>query len=258
MKSESEGLRNPYSMARPLQRAIAMMTAPRATAKRKSHRRTGLTMIEIMVVVAIIGVLTALAAPQLQQFLANQRVKGAARSAADALLLARTEAIRTGNPHVVFFSPGTPAATDPGGTSLGDDPVTDGTIPVAVLNDGTLAAPNCRIDPGEPIERIAGALGVAWGSALSGGTRAPGDDTTGDPLDGVSFQDPSGNEATWVLFRPDGVPVAFDNACTTGTLGSGNGAVYVTNGRRDYAVVLTALGGVRVHAWEAGAGQWTE
>ena len=31
--------------------------------------------------------------------------------------------------------------------------------------------------------------------------------------------------------------------------GSGGGALYVTNGRREYGVVLTPLGGVRVHIW---------
>ena len=31
--------------------------------------------------------------------------------------------------------------------------------------------------------------------------------------------------------------------------GEGGGAWYVTNGRRDYAVVLTPLGAVRVHLW---------
>ena len=41
-----------------------------------------------------------------------------------------------------------------------------------------------------------------------------------------------------------------------GQLGSGNGAAYVTNGERDYAVVLNPLGGVRVHVWDRQAGAW--
>ena len=41
-----------------------------------------------------------------------------------------------------------------------------------------------------------------------------------------------------------------------GQLGSGNGAIYITNGSRDYAIVLNPLGGIRVHAWNGGAGQW--
>lgn len=60
------------------------------------------------------------------------------------------------------------------------------------------------------------------------------------------------------MFRGDGIPVTFDAGCNVGTIGSGNGAVYVTNGDRDYAVVLTALGAVRVHAWNAVEGAWTD
>jgi hypothetical protein len=55
---------------------------------------------------------------------------------------------------------------------------------------------------------------------------------------------------------PDGRPLGFDAACTMGQLGSGNGAVYITNGSRDFAIVLNPLGGVRVHSWNSGTGQW--
>ena len=34
-----------------------------------------------------------------------------------------------------------------------------------------------------------------------------------------------------------------------GVVGTGGGAIYVTNGVRDYAVVLGALGTTRVHLW---------
>ena len=51
--------------------------------------------------------------------------------------------------------------------------------------------------------------------------------------------------------------VGFDNTCTFGQTGTGGGAIYVTNGTRDYAITLSALGQSRVHAWDAGAGQWT-
>ena len=73
---------------------------------------------------------------------------------------------------------------------------------------------------------------------------------------GTSFTDPAGASVRWVVFRPDGVPVAFDAACNLGATGTGGGAVYFTNTRRDYAVVLSPLGGVRVHSWDPGAGAW--
>jgi hypothetical protein len=51
--------------------------------------------------------------------------------------------------------------------------------------------------------------------------------------------------------------VTFDAACNLSPIGDGGGAVYLTNGQRDYAVVLSPLGAVRVHAWNVGAGAWT-
>jgi prepilin-type N-terminal cleavage/methylation domain-containing protein len=246
-------------VARGLRIRLAEMRAEHST-RRRRRQRAGLTMLEIVVVVGIIGVFAAMAFPSVQQFLANQRVKSAARSIADAFRLARTEAIRTGDAHIVFLSAssgGNPPATDPAGTSLGADP-RGGTWPAIILDDGAPGAWNCRIDAADPRRQIASEPGVAWGWTLTGGVQAPGDGAAGDPATGSSFADPAGNDVTWVMFRGDGLPVTFDAACNLGTLGSGNGAVYVTNGQRDYAVVLTALGAVRVHAWDAGAGQWTD
>lgn len=239
-------------VARGLRKRLAAMSTTPHTAK----RRAGMSLIEVLVVVAIIGVFATMAAPGIQQFVANQRVKSAARSVADAFLLARAEAIRTGNAHIVFLSPGSPPATDPAGNGLGNDE-NGNPWPAIVLNDGAPGAWNCRIDGADPRQQIPAQAGVSWGYALSGGLAAPGDDSLLDPADGATFAY-QGNPVTWVLFRGDGIPLTFDAGCNLGTIGSGGGAVYVTNGSRDYAVVLSPLGAVRVHAYETGAGEWTD
>jgi prepilin-type N-terminal cleavage/methylation domain-containing protein len=230
----------------------------------KRRRRAGFSLIELVVALAIIAVLAALGTPRLQQFVANQRLKSAARSISDAFLLARAEAIRSGNAHIVFLSAaaaGNAAATDPVGTSLnasaiGADP-RGGTWPALVLNDGAPGAWNCLIEAADPGRGIPPETGVSWGFTVSGGTPAPGDDSGLDPAAGATFAF-QGNPVTWVMFRGDGIPLTFDAACNLGTIGSGGGAVYVTNGARDYAVVLSPLGAVRVHAFEAGANEWTD
>jgi len=226
------------------------------------NRRDGYTLIELAVVIAIIGIMAALSAPSLAQFFANQRAKAAARGVADAFRVAQAEAIRSGNPHIVFFSAsaaGNPAATDPNGTGLGFAP--GGRVwPLVVLDDRTPALSNCLIDGGETQEHYVSPVdGVSWGFSLSGGVPAPGDAGGGNPATGSTFRSRAGGvNTTWVMFRPDGIPVGFDAACTLGGVGSGGGAIYLTNGRRDYAVVLSPLGGVKVHYWNVGTGAWTD
>lgn len=229
---------------------------------KRARGRDGMTLVEVAIVVALIGVMAALGAPSLGQWFANQRLKAAARSVADSFLLARSDAIRTGRPHIVFLSAaraGDPPATDPGGTPLPLDPGTGGPVPLLEIDDGPLAAPNnCLIDAGEARRSVRAERGVAWGFGPSGGAPVPSDTGGGDVGTGSTFTDAAGNFVTWVMFRPDGLPVTFDAGCNAGAVGRGGGAVYVTNGARDYAVVLSPLGGVRVHAWNAVGGTWTD
>lgn len=58
--------------------------------------RSGFTMIEMMVVLSILGILAAIAAPRLRSALANARMRGAKTTLAAALVTARAAAVQHG------------------------------------------------------------------------------------------------------------------------------------------------------------------
>lgn len=220
-------------------------------------RRAGFTLIEIAVVIAIIGGLSLLAVALMGDSLGEARAKGGVRSMADLMLLARAEAIRTSDNHVVFFGDDAQgnALTGPGGNPAAALLIRDAD------GDG-------KVDGGEKVAAVSqdrtGTL--SWGSsfAAAGNDAAPDDnpDATfpASPAEFTccTFLEPDAQPARWVVFLPDGLPRSFEiDPMEIGDIGSGGGAVYVTSGKRDYAVVLAPLGGVRVHAWARGAGAWT-
>jgi prepilin-type N-terminal cleavage/methylation domain-containing protein len=222
------------------------------------QRRGGFSLIEVMIVVAILGIFALIGGIAMRSSMGEARAKGAVRNFADLMMLARTEAIRTGDNHIVFFAHDAENNALTGG----------GGQPAAALlirdQDG-----DGKVDAGEKVAAVnvdtTDSLG--WGSAYaaSGSSKAPNDNpaATFPESDAdffcCSFTEPGGAAARWVLFRPDGMPRAFSvGPFSAGNVASGNGAVYVTSGERDYAVVLAPLGGVRVHAWARGAGVWTQ
>lgn len=230
---------------------------------RSDRQRHGMTIIELMVVLAIVAALIGVGTALFRSWNADQRVKSAARDVGDLLIRGRAEAIRTGTPHLVFIG------TDDAGAPL----VSNGR-PVAAMLIADLDG-DAQIDPGEEIDHVdivPGGL-VAYGRSLAGATLAPGDPFKGTPLEGSvleqntpgNFQHPTNPNLidSWVLFRPDGTPRAAVNngagGTTLGTVGSGSGAIYVTNARdrtRDYAVVMAPLGAVQVLRWDPTAAAW--
>lgn len=222
--------------------------------------RSGVTLIELAVVLGVAALLLLIAVPNMIRWQRDQRVKGAARSMADLLMIARAEASRTGHRHVVYYGP--PGTTDPSGTAITE---AGNPVPLMVVDDGLPATANCRIDGGERREVITPVDGVSWGVALAT-ARAPGD-VGAAPFappqpSGGTTADPANNPVPWFLFRPDGVPVRFEgtfaNCGAVGQTGLGGSAIYLTSGDRDYAVVISPMGGVRVHVWDELAGQWSQ
>jgi prepilin-type N-terminal cleavage/methylation domain-containing protein len=222
------------------------------TTKKTRGTSSGFTLVEVMIVLAIIVAIIAIAVPAMWGQASNQRLKDTARGIANALNRARGEAVRTGEMHVVYV------ATDASGNVLQDS--AGNNVAALVLNDGVPGSTdqNCQIDAGEPIWTIQNVAGVGLGVIGSPAT-APRDQGNGDETTGSTFTEDDGTTAaTWVMFRPDGMPLSFDDTCATGNAGSGSGAFYLQNGERGIAVVLKPMGNVKVHSLNIASNTWTD
>lgn len=73
----------------------------------KAIGTAGFTLVEMVVVVAILGILLGVAVPALQEFVINQRVRAATMDSISSLMLARSEAIKQGGDVSVTPASGT-------------------------------------------------------------------------------------------------------------------------------------------------------
>jgi type II secretory pathway pseudopilin PulG len=209
-----------------------------------------------MIVVAIVGIVAAMALPGFQDYQRNQAMRTTVRDGLNLFTRAKSLALAENRNHIVLFNT---AGTDICGRPIADP--NNNPVPVLVIDDGPPGTGNCCIDPGEHVEwlrvpPIAGGT-LTWGVSFAGG-RAPNDTGSGASWNttGTSFTNPAGAATNGVLFRADGMPVTFSNACALGTTGGGGGALYVTNTQRDYALVLSPIGSSSVESWDVALGVW--
>jgi prepilin-type N-terminal cleavage/methylation domain-containing protein len=224
----------------------------------RTRTNNGFTIVEVMIVVAIAAIMVALGYPSWQRMNDNIRLKSAARAVQESFGYAREQAVRTGRRHLVLSQ--TAAAVDACGTAIPN--------PLMVLDDVNL---NCCINAGEPVwvpEELnePGVQQTAFWGVTNATFQVPEDAGGGNETSGSTFLQPTGVAANGVAFRGDGIPITVSNACVAGSVGTGAGGFYFTNGRaglaagerRDIAVVLSALGTTKVYSWNFSAAVWTQ
>ncbi|MDP6981179.1 MAG: GspH/FimT family pseudopilin [Myxococcota bacterium] len=226
-----------------------------------SKYQRGVSLIEVVIVSVIIGVMAAVATPALRNMRNDQALRNSARQVSDAMMLARTQAIRTGSNVIVVFQSASGSASPAGLTS---------TNIIDVINDGPATTADCTIGSTAevvwslPVDQV---NNLSWGTSAgnAGNNIVPTDNgfAPTNNVQGSTFSDATVTSATidankfahWIVFQPDGIPRLMTPAdcANLGIEGQGGGGIYLTNGRRDYAIILSALGTTRVHHWSGAA-----
>lgn len=80
------------------------MITTRAGFFMKIFKKYGFTLVEMMIVVAVMGIMSAIAAPNLMHYMAERRLNGAARMVMSDLMAARQRAVTQNNEFKVFFN----------------------------------------------------------------------------------------------------------------------------------------------------------
>lgn len=181
--------------------------------------KKGFTLIELVLVVAIVGAMSIMAFPTFSGWIARARLRDAARTVYSDMQLARIKAIETGAQWRVLFDPdaGTYTVVNPGpdmivGTTAGDSPQDDDIIEKTVNIFETRK-------------------GIVFGTDQGS---IPG---ASEPADGVSF---NGNRVT---FLPIG---AADRG----------GTIYLKNERSETFAVVLSFNNARLRLIRNYGGGW--
>jgi type IV fimbrial biogenesis protein FimT len=106
---------------------------------------SGFTLLELMVAVAIVGVLATIAAPQFSQWIENNRLNNGSLSIRSALMLARSTAVEKNSDVVVTFNEaggGFTVFVDDGDLTkeAGEEVIREGTMPIGITMYDTVVS----------------------------------------------------------------------------------------------------------------------
>ncbi|HDZ83615.1 MAG TPA: prepilin-type N-terminal cleavage/methylation domain-containing protein, partial [Nitrospirae bacterium] len=94
----------------------------------------GVSLIELLIVLAIIGIISGIGLPEYGRFAAKGKVRKAATELMQQMRMARTMAIKENRPYLITFTPATNTYTVGFDTNLDGIPDGYGTGPVKVVN----------------------------------------------------------------------------------------------------------------------------
>jgi len=208
-------------------------------------RNRGFSLLELLVVIGIILVVAAFAAPSLLSALRTYQRESMARGIANIILQARFEAIK-GNKRVsTAFAPAAGVNGDTYGVDLN--------------GNGTL-------DPNEPIAMLLNGLSF-WNSntpAAPPTTNLPADYSTFTVPTAPATQPPASQGPTPltsynIVFSPQGTVVVYQNpnwalAPQVQGFAVTNGATIGAANSNSYLIEITPAGRVRLFYWQAGVG----